>query len=116
MAITNQTHAHGPLPIAIKLDGTTLVTVDLNPECQYDLEHTGLQEDMSTAAAVNAFFTTEQQGNTPATVTAAQTGAQGRGWLKSGTTKRIGPGLNSISLLAASAANPVVQVTPLGRG
>jgi len=116
-SITNVlTAQEAPLPIQVET-GTTLVTKLLNDGYRYRIKHTGLAYDMATGAVGTVYFTTSTQGKTVAVVTAASTGAAGRGVLiiqannPDLATVCIGPGISAISFIS-STGSPVVQIEP----
>lgn len=121
MAITNVAFNPGPLVQHIKTDGTTPVTVELSGDKAYLLKHCGLAEDFSTGATGAVFFTTcesQKSATAIATVTAAATGALGRGALVIQANNPhlaaavIGPGVSTVSFLSVTG-NPVVQIEPM---
>lgn len=116
-SITNVlTAQEAPLPIMVET-GTTLVTKLLNDGYRYRIKHLGLAYDMSTGRTDVIYYTTSTRGADPAVVTAAATGAAGRGVLiiqannPDLATAFLGPGISSISFITA-ANSPVVMIEP----
>lgn len=93
MANPTSFSASGAAVVAVS---TTAVSVTLDPAVTYDIQHEGV--DASGSSSTGTVFI----GVNGTTATATYAGGDGIGYLLSGKSRVIGPGVSSISLLAAS--------------